>query len=222
MRKKATSLIIPCYWTDSESEFMTIRCLKSVHDNHNKIYKIIVNDGSPRNGKSADLYQQYTDLIDLRIDLPENLGYCQAVNAALEAAQGDVIIVGNNDLEFPPKWLTQLVKPLDAYDIVTCWTSDQNDIVKQKSIEEDAKFGSLFAMKRTVYDTIGGFDPQFRGYFGDLDYRRRALDAGFKIGKNLNLVVKHQAKATYNKTDPNDKEYKKAMVLYEAKWGYLE
>jgi hypothetical protein len=146
--------------------------------------------------------------------------YTVNVNNGLRAATGDILIVGNNDLIFTERWLDGLLIILKDYDIATCWTSDQ-DVKLEAKVEDNAKFGSLFAMKRKVYETIGGFDEQFKGYFADLDYRERALKMGFSIGKNLNLVVQHKAKSTYAVTDPKDQEYLRSMRLFEAKYGYI-
>lgn len=135
------------------------------------------------------------------------------------AATGDILIVGNNDLTFTENWLTELLRPLDeGFDLACCWTSDQ-EYQLSNSITENSKFGSLFAMNRIVYETIGGFDEQFRGYFADDDYRERLLAAGFRIGRNNNLVVEHVAKATYKEVDPDDTEYRRAKLLYEIKYG---
>lgn len=187
------SLIIPCLWSDKELFDTTVKCLETVWDKEMQI--IVIADQAP---------------------------YTVNVNTGFKAARGDIFIIGNNDLTFPEKWLTELLLPLErGYDIATCWTSDQ-DVKLEEEIEGGAKFGSLFAMHRYVYDTIGGFDEEFRGYFSDLDYRRRAMDAGFKVGKNLNLVVGHEAKATYKKVDPMDSEYLRSMRLYEIKHGEVE
>lgn len=215
-KRRKYSLIIPCYWISPELEFMTVTCLNSVNDSTNQIQKIVVNDGSPSKGRISSLHVEYSDLLNKRIDRQYNGGYAAAVNSGLEAAEGDIIIVGNNDLVFPRNWLRELVAVLDAgFDLATCWTSDQ----KQDLTDPDIKFGSIFAMKREIYDTIGGFDEQFRGYFSDDDYRERIFQAGFTIGRNDSLVMRHQAKATYKITDPNDKEFQRSKLLYEIKYG---
>lgn len=187
-----TTLIIPTYYASEELRQITKRCMDSIKEDIDQ--KILQED-------------------------PSGEGYCKTVNRALELADGDIIIVGNNDLVFPENWLTELLFPLNVgYDIATCWTSDQDYLIEDR-IENGAKFGSLFAMHRKVYETIGGFDEMFKGYFGDTDYRRRALEAGFKVGRNRSLVVEHTAKATYDITDPKDKEFLVAQRYYEAKWG---
>lgn len=188
------SLILPAYHYSEDLYETTVSCLDSVW--HEPIQLILIADDQP---------------------------YTVNVNAGLRAATGDVLVVGNNDLVFENGWLAQLLPLLDAgYDIATCWTSDQKDVRIEERIEDNAKFGSLFAMTRKAYEILGPLDEQFRGYFSDLDYRRRALDAGLKIGKNLSLVVEHEAKATYKQTDPTDSEYLKSKSLFEAKWGFLE
>lgn len=194
-KRTKTVLIIPAYHPDEELEAMTLHCIDSLDD--------------------------CPDNVILQVDEYGD-GYSKTVNIALKNAPGDVIIIGNNDLIFPDNWLDELLFPLQlGYDVATCWTSDQDYELEDKITSGD-KFGSLFAMTRKVYETIGGFDEQFKGYFSDLDYRHRLLDAGFRIGMNRSLVVKHIAKATYKKTDPNDDEYQRAMRLYEIKYGEVE
>lgn len=188
------SLLIPAYYANEELKKMTELCIESVGDG--------------------------IDELILQID-PVGEGYSKTINKALRASTGDILVLGNNDLLFPKNWLTGLLKVLDeGFDIATCWTSDQ-DYELDDVVKEGGKFGSLFAMKRTVYDTIGGFDEQFTGYFTDTDYRLRAEWAGFRIGMNCGLVVQHEAKATYKVTDPDDTEYLRASRLFEAKHGFL-
>jgi len=183
------SLIIPAYHATHELVDLTCAC---IHSQIEDLQLILIADNAP---------------------------YTVNVNSGLKAATGDILIIGNNDITFPEKWLTELVQPLNnGYDVATCWTSDQKYILEDK-IEDNAKFGSLFAMKRQVYEIVGDFDEQFKGYFADDDYRQRILAQGLTIGKNCNFVVDHIAKATYTLTDPEDEEFKKAKLLYEIKHG---
>jgi hypothetical protein len=187
------SLVIPAYYASKELEEMTQRCMDSI-------------------GLGIDQ-------IILQVDeLGE--GYSKTTNKALKNCTGDIIIVGNNDLVFHDNWLTELLFPLQVgFDLSTCWTSDQNFISLEDRIESGGKFSALFAMKRIIYDTIGGFDEQFKGYFADTDYRQRLLEKDFTIGKNMNMVVDHLAKATYKVVDKEDEEFIRARILYEIKWG---
>lgn len=209
------SLIIPVYAINKHLVEITDRCLTSmVQTTPQDVEVIIVDDGS---------HIPYKTNIGKLITLDENCGYAHAMNVGMEHASGEVLILGNNDLTFHENWLVELLFPLNVgFDIATCWTSDQHNIDLEDKIEAHAKFGAIFAMTRSVYDTVGEFDEQFRGYFCDTDYRRRAIEYGFRIGKNLNLVIEHEAKATYNVTDPDDDEFLRAQRLYEAKYGWAE
>lgn len=195
MQSQKVSLVIPAYYIDESYVAMTERCVAS------------------EGGEADELLLQ----VDER-----GSGYSKTVNTALEAAQGDILVIGNNDITFHQNWLVELLLPLQAgYDISTCWSSNQPYTLEDR-IEADAKFDCLWAMRRAVYEKIGGLDERFRGYFADTDYRRRALNMGFRIGKNCSMVVEHVSKATYRATDPTDEEYKQAMKLYELKHGFLE
>lgn len=187
------TLIIPTYYANQQIRDMTDRCVESVGE---------------------------IDELILQVD-PTGEGYSVTTNKGLARAKGDVLVIGNNDILFPDNWLRGLLRVLEeGFDVATCWTSDQ-DYELDKVIAEGDKFGALFAMNREVYDTIGGFDEQFKGYFTDDDYRVRLTNAGFRIGMNYGLVVEHQAKATYSVTDPEDTEYERAKLLFEMKHGFI-
>lgn len=192
-RDKIT-LIIPTYYYDDEIRKMTEECVRSI-------------------GKGIDELIVQEDLV--------GEGYTKTVNTALQAATGDIIIIGNNDLIFPGNWLRGLLRVFEeGFDVATCWTSDQKLAKVEPVIKEHDKFGSIFAMKREVYNVVGPLDEVFKGYFADTDYQERLKRWGFRTGINCNLVIYHKAKATYSKTDPNDKEYEMARILFEQKWEF--
>lgn len=217
-----TTIIIPCYWANEDLFEMTIECLNSLNDTTDNQPQevLIIDDGSPDGAELVD----ETDFIQHFevIAREKNGGYAAAVNTGLFYATGETIIVCNNDVEFvQPDWLKHLLKPLkEGYDISSIRTTDADGWEVEDYISEGDKFGSIWAMKRKVYDTIGGLDESFgKGYFEDLDYQKRAEDAGFKIGKNHAGLIEHRGKATFNVVDPGDEAYKSAMKRFKEKWG---
>jgi len=206
-----TSMIIPCYFLDESYIDMTDRCLDSMgREEPDEV--IIVDDGSP-------MHAEFANTEYIRLD--ENSGFTKAVNTGLENATGDILIICNNDIIFYPGWLKGLTDTLKTHDISHICVSDQSWETKDEITEND-KFGSLWAMKRETYEKLGELDEQFKSYFSDLDYWRRAQNAGLKIGKNHNYIVEHKGKHTYKVVDPKDKGYNEAKELYIKKWGFLE
>lgn len=209
------SVIIPCYFLDESYITMTEKCVQSLKDTTDDLEIIIIDDGSPISPKPIDGTKYFGRTI--------NGGYTSAVNLGLYRATGDVLIIANNDITFLPGWYEALMKPIEmGYDISTIRTTDCDGWETEDKITDDDKFGSLFAMKREVYDLLGGFSKRFRGYFADLDYRRRALNAGLKIGKNHNGLVEHIGKKTYSESDPADNEFLEMRDKYMKVWGFIE
>lgn len=210
-----TSMIIPCYFADQSFIDMTQRCLDSLqYGRPDEV--IVVDDGSPD-------YEDFGLDVDHWLYLPKNLGFPGAVNVGLARAKHDILIISNNDIEFAPYWIEELLKPLAlGYDISSIVTSDQGWETRDEITEGD-RFGSLWAMKRKVYETLGGLDERFgKGTFEDTDYYRRALAAGFRIGKNHRGFVEHIGRATFDVVDPVRENFLKNREVYRDKWGEID
>jgi GT2 family glycosyltransferase len=52
------------------------------------------------------------------------------------------------------------------------WAHDETRVV-------DHVMGAFFLMKRSLFEALGGFDERFFVYFEDLDFSRRAFEAGW-------------------------------------------
>jgi glycosyltransferase involved in cell wall biosynthesis len=134
------SLIIPCYFANEELVEMTMDCMNSLlmSDFYELSEVITIDDGSPIEVTFIDDNLD-TKFITLRKE--KNGGYASAVNMGLFHATGDILILGNNDLTFPEKWVTELLRPLQlGYDVATCWTSDQDNIEIEDYIEYTLKY----------------------------------------------------------------------------------
>lgn len=217
-----TSLIIPCYFADYSFVEMTQRCLESLeYGRPDNVW--VVNDGSPYKVH----YTYFNAKFKVRVALQANGGYASAVNKGLELSNRegyDVFIIANNDIEFTPGWLDAILKPLqNGYDISTIRNTEADGYEVINKITDGDKFGALWAITRKAYNILGPLDERFgKGYFDDTDYRRRALEAGLRIGKNHAAVVEHIGKATFSYIDPEDKLYEENKSKYIEKWGELD
>lgn len=209
-----TSLVITSYHIDDELVELTSQCLESLkYGRPDEV--ILVDDASP-------IMCRFTEP-DIQIFRSENGGFAKCANTGWATAMGDVLILSNNDIVFTPGWLEAILKPLnDGYDISSIRVSDSDGYETEDRIEKDGFFGSLWAMKREVYEEIGGFDERFtKGCFEDKDYYLRAKAAGFEIAKNHGGLVEHRGRATMSKVYPNDEAFTESQELFKRKWGKL-
>lgn len=212
-----TSMVITYYHVDEDTVKMTLECLDSLqYGRPDEV--ILVNDGTKVDKRLLEYpgiryYQR-----------PDNGGYSACVNTGLELCTHDTIIVSNNDIVFTPGWLEGLLEPLkQGFDISSIRTSDGDGFFTEERITEGDKFGSLWAMKRKVYETIGGYDENLgKSTFEDTDYRRRALEAGFRVGKNHAAVVEHLGRGTMQHVYPNREDFAVGMENYKKKWGAVD
>lgn len=208
-----TSIIIPCYYLNDDFVKMTANCLYSMGDEKPKEI-IVVDDNSP-------IEHTFDGVTNIRRE--KNGRFPKAVNTGLRAATGDILIIANNDITFYPGWLKGLLKALKHYDIASIRVTDSDGWTTEDTFTEGDYFGSLWAMKRKVYETIGGLDDSFTlGSFEDKDYYNRALEAGFTIGKYHGALVEHIGRATNNIEFPNHEDFVKGKEVYLDKYGRID
>lgn len=213
MSKSFVSLIITSYHADQAMVELTRKCLASLkHGRPDEV--ILVDDCSP-------IQVEFEGVKTVK--RTENGGFPKCSNTGFKAAKGDVLILSNNDVEYAPGWLEAILKPLEqGFDISSLRMSDSDGFETKDMITEGDRFGSLWAMKRKVYETIGGFDETFdKGTFEDLDFQMRAEAAGFKVGKNHAVVVKHKGRATMDKLYPDGQDFKEGQEHFSNKWGFI-
>lgn len=206
------SLIITSYHSDNAMAKLTKACLASLeHGRPDEV--IVVDDCSP--------IMVGLEGVDHYVRREENGGFPECANTGFAEANGDILILSNNDITYTPGWLEAIVFPLlNGYDISHILVSDADGTTTEDEITEDDYFGSLWAMNRNVYEKLGGFDKRFKkGTFEDKDYFVRAKRAGFRIGKNHNAYVNHVGRATMDKLYPNQEDFHENMKRFEDKYG---
>ena len=200
------SIIIPVY----NQHEMTEECLQAIHANTEDYEIILVDNGSTPAIEGATI----------RNDL--NAGFPVAVNQGIRAANGNVIILLNNDCVVTPYWAQHLVTWLDVFDIVAPMTNycaglqqvalpvynDIKELNKRafawyednrlESQEVKWVIGFCMAFRKNLYDELGEFDESLWPCSGEeLDLCLRARAAGYTVGIARDVYVHHAGSQTF-------------------------
>lgn len=138
-----------------------------------------------------------------------NTGFSAAVNTGIRLAQGEFVVLFNNDAFAEPDWLAQLlamaqtdekifaVQSLmirhferdicdDAGDYVTLfgWACKRGDGMYWRRYQKPCRIfsacGGASLYRKSILDEIGLFDELFFAYFEDVDISWRANSLGYK------------------------------------------
>lgn len=139
-----------------------------------------------------------------------NIGFVANANAAADAALGRVIVLLNNDTEPDSNWLAELAKNITQHPDAAIVASklllfDKRDhlhttgdllgvdgIPRNRGVWEEDRgqyddqteifggCGGAMAIRKDVWQALGGFDEEFWMYLEDVDFAFRAQLAGWK------------------------------------------
>jgi GT2 family glycosyltransferase len=186
---------------------------------------IVVDNGS------TDATQLVTR--EFRADLiafPENRGFATAVNEGIRRAQGDWLLILNNDVVLEPEWLERLVasaeqenacfaagKLLRMDDVQTL--DGSWDLVSRAAYAWRCGFGrrdgAVWSIRRKisfipmtaalfhrrVFEQIGLLETRFESYYEDVDFGVRCILAGLDGIYEPAAVAMHMGKSTFGKAD---------------------
>jgi GT2 family glycosyltransferase len=175
-------------------------CLASLLDQTFSDFEIVlVDDVSSDNTKK--IIEKFSDK---RIRYFRNkiwLGLSQSRNECLKHANGDYVFFTDGDCAVSKSWIEEGLKYLKTVDVIgvegkTYYVSKEYKPTFSDEVVENMA-GEQFmtcniAYKKTVLESIGGFDERFT-YLEDQDLALRALKYG-KICFNPQMIVYHQKK----------------------------
>ena len=243
------SVIIVTY----KNEDLTRLCVESVITQtlHPNFELIVVENASPDGTAN---YLRYHETRDDRIKVilnDENRGFAAANNQGLAIAEGEFIVLLNNDTVVPRGWLTPLLRHLQDPEIglvgpVTNFVGNEAKIeVPYHSLEEMPDFAAtriqekdgrcfdievlaMFCvmMRRDVFRSVGPLDEDFKiGMFEDDDYSRRVRERGYRTVCAEDAFVHHFGQAAFKDLLASG-EYQAIwdanQALFEKKWGKWE
>jgi GT2 family glycosyltransferase len=199
-------------------------CLDALRAQTFRVFEVIVVDNASQDGSLRLLAEKYPDA--RVVQMAENRFFSGAVNAGVNVARGEVIVLLNNDTEADPHWLEELKKALDEHPEAGMAASklrlfdrrtvlhSAGDFYRRDGVpgnrgvwEEDAGQydGSIWtfsacaaaaAYRRYMLDHIGLLDEDFYGYCEDVDLAFRAQLMDYRCLFVPSAIVYHKLSAT--------------------------
>lgn len=142
-------------------------------------------------------------------------------NTNIARAVPDWVVVLNNDVLLPTGWLAALLDAAERHGLgIVCpamrerdrnydFASYARDFVAKLGgvVRRGGAHGVCFAVRRAVFERIGGFDEAFRiGQFEDADFFRRARLAGFRTGVVGACFIHHFGSVTQDALSDTKKQ----------------
>lgn len=205
-----TSVIIPVW----NGETVLAECLRSIFANTGEhAVEVICVDNASSDG-SAALIRSHFPEVQL-LSQPVNLGFAGGVNAGMEAAQGDLFVLLNQDCLVMPGWLDGLHRTFSSYPecgIAGAVIEDAEGAINhagasitrplghgqhstevpEDDVTTDYVTGAIFAIRRTTWETIGGMDEEFYpAYYEESDYCYRARRQGIETYLSVRARGRH-------------------------------
>lgn len=212
------SIIIPFY-----NEGSTIKdCLETVKTiNYPKYEVIFVDDGSTDN--SPNIIKKCKDK-RMRLLRGEHEGVAKARNIGIKNSKGEILVFTDADCMFDKDWLIKLIKPLIENPKVGV-TGGPDKVPKNSSLMEkciDFAMTSLIstgglrggniilgdyyprgcnmALKRTILDKVGLFNPDFKKNRGEeAELEHRIKKAGYDLLYVKDAFVWHRRRSSIKK-----------------------
>jgi O-antigen biosynthesis protein len=200
------SIIIPVY---NQLKF-TKQCIDTVWETcKNQSYEIIVIDDC-----STDETPQYLESVKSKVRSfrnKQNQGFLLNVNFGASQANGEYIVLLNNDTIPQEGWLEALLEPFELYEKVAAvgafmifpnntvleacsivfsdgsgWNYGRGDNPESSRYnfirETDYVSGGGMIIPKKIWDELDGMDPHYcPAYYDDIDFCFRARKAGYKI-----------------------------------------
>ena len=212
-QRPVLSIIIPVY---NEWEY-TVNCLKSICENTQADYEVIVVDDASRD-ETTKVLSKVRNLHLIKND--ENVGFLESCNRGAKASRGAYILFLNNDAMVTKGWLTPMLETIGREDVGavgskliyhdgtlqeaggvvwndgSCLNFGRWDDPEKPEYnytkEVDYCSGACLLVKKKLFDKIGGFDERFKpGYYEDTDLCFSLSILGYKVIYQPMSVVVH-------------------------------
>lgn len=226
----------------------TRQCLDSILAQTDVPFELIVVDNASQDGTPAYLQEYAGAHPEVRLILnPANEGFARGNNRGVGTAQGEYIVLLNNDTIVTTGWLSTLIRhlqdprvgmvgpatnssgnetrvPVDYADVkdMPAFAHAYTRVHAGKAFEIAMLPMQCVVLRRAVWEEIGPLDEAFGvGMFEDDDYAMRLKKAGYKILCVDEVFVHHWGRASFSRLDKTRywNLFRANRETYEKKWG---
>lgn len=211
--------------------------------------ELILVDNASQDGSAAWVQQAFPSI---QVILSEtNLGFGGANNLAVERAAGEYLAFINPDTAVEPGWLDALIAALKTNPgihlttsrivlmsapsivntcgnnvhlsgITLCRGMGRSSAEYKTPAPVSAVSGAAFAISRTLFQRLGGFDAEFFLYMEDTDLSMRARLAGCSIAYVPESIVQHAYELRFGISKTYFQERNRYLMLLKLfRWGTL-
>jgi hypothetical protein len=190
-------------------------CLNSILNlNYKKdLVEVLFVDNASTDGSASYIREAFPSV--KVFELKKNMGFAFACNIGAKNACSGTFVFLNTDTKVTVDWLLELAKALKDEDTVICGSkillfnehpqyaggylhslgglinsSTENNLAVEKYYVGSV-LGAAFAVKKSFFDSIGGFDSDFFFYGEETDLCLRAWTSGYKVAYAPKSIVFH-------------------------------
>jgi len=177
---------------------------------------------------------------DYEVVLRSDKGLSEARNAGIEAARADKLVFLDDDSIPAGNYLAAVVDALEENPVVAgrvfhpgngvvstfCGGYDQGDERHYvRPVEGSFRRGSTgmtgcnMAFRREVFETVGGFDEQFKWGHEETDLARRIVAAGYRVLYDPDMAVSHWYADSVRGYWTKMAHFGPADLIYDRKWN---
>ncbi len=162
----------------------------------------------------------------IRLEPP--LGFAAAVNAGIDAAAGEVVILFDSGVDLTGDAVSPLVEALADPSVVVAGPyglraqGTPKEFAASTGPEVDAIEGYCMAFRRADAQALEGFDPRFQFYrIADIEFSFRLRDRGGRAVVVPGLPLAKHEHRLWEATDPKERQRlsRRNMYRFLDRWG---
>ena len=204
------SVFIPILLYSDDLKDMTVRCIRQARENTSIPFELILLENKT---------WEFKDDADIYIHTDDYNHYSRNANICRGAAYNSDYVVGmGNDAFMPIDWLEAL---LECYDKVDCGfatlNSSEHNLPCSNDIIESTG-GAVFMESRKFIDKVGDWDEGYINSFEDADLWIRGLMQGYRVYKNMRVLVEHLGGQTWKCQQSHNDNFNKNRKRFNDKF----